>query len=100
VTVALWQHILVVLALLASNATTFIICKRRIETLRAALLAKKVLLADHDPETIVMQALKQQSPMKQPLFGGETLSVKGDNYQIDIKASNAVTLEVRAVEIA
>lgn len=44
--IQLWQHILVVLALLTSNAVTFFVCKRRIEVLQGALVARRVLLGD------------------------------------------------------
>lgn len=46
--VPIWQHVLVVLALLVTNATTFTICKRRVEELKAGLLAKDVLLGVDD----------------------------------------------------
>jgi hypothetical protein len=42
--IPLWVHILVVLALLGTNAWTFHTMKRKVEGLRAALLAKSVLL--------------------------------------------------------
>lgn len=44
--VPIWQHVIVVLALLIANAATFKICMHRIEELQAALVAKKVLLGE------------------------------------------------------
>jgi hypothetical protein len=47
-TVSIWQHVIVVIGLLTSNAVTFFVCKRRVEELKAALLAKRVLLGSFD----------------------------------------------------
>jgi hypothetical protein len=58
--VPLYFHIPVVLALLASNAVTFTICKRRVEELKAALLAKRVLLGDGDEVDKRIQAVQDQ----------------------------------------
>lgn len=44
--IPLWMHILTVLALLASNALMYMIFKRRIESLRLALVAKRALLGE------------------------------------------------------
>jgi hypothetical protein len=43
-TVPIWQHIVVTLALLCSNAVTFKLFERRVRDLQAALVAKNVLL--------------------------------------------------------
>jgi hypothetical protein len=50
-TVPLWQHVLVILALLIAHTLTFHIFKRRVEELQAALVAKEVLLGEDRKST-------------------------------------------------
>jgi hypothetical protein len=93
--VPLYFHIPVVLALLASNAVTFTICKRRVEELKAALLAKRVLLGDGDEVDKRIQAvLARSAPQTCTLIKGETLTIEGDRWRAQIQSSNPSTISV------
>lgn len=83
--VSIWQHVLVVLTLLGTNAATFFIAKRRIEGLQMALVAKKVLLNEK-----VVTGTERRT-----LLPDETLSLRRiPANRIDIKVSAAVTLDL------
>lgn len=86
-TVSLYWHIIVVLAMLATHAATFVIFQRRIKALKNVLQAKRALLGEP-------QALMDKT---QFLCAGDSLTIDAISTIIEIRSAHTTELDVRVL---
>lgn len=85
-TIPIWQHVLTVLALIAIQVGTGMHALKVIRDLRAALVAKRVLLG--------AGGMFQKT---QFLAAGDTLTLEdGNGNTLSIESTNATTIHVKA----
>lgn len=83
--VPIWVHVPIVVTMLSLHALTFVMMKRKIESLQLALVAKRALLGED----------QRTERFRRSMLAGETLSFrKIKDGRIDITASHAVHLDV------
>jgi hypothetical protein len=90
--VPLYVHVPVVLAMLGAHAWTFRTLQQRVRDLQAALLAKKVLLGD-PPLAITITIPPQQQQMNR----GDTwrLNDQNGNRVLELQVSSTTTVYIR-----